>query len=108
MKKKRDHKTRPGAQSIPKSICDQKGCKFFGDYAQQGVCYTSNGDLIDWAKLDENDKRVVAELKAMKKREGKAYVASLEANYMCAILNWQLTLDECIRLRRDLALKTRK
>lgn len=89
-------------------MCAQKGCKFFGKIAQQGVCYSDEGELVAWAKLEAREKELVAELKAMKKREGETYVRALEAYCITAMMNWDLTLDECIRLRRDLALMKRR
>jgi hypothetical protein len=88
-----------------KRICAQKGCKFRGKEAQQGVCYSGQGELIDWDRLAEQEAREQAELDRVKKKyKGKTYVEWLEAMYLCAQLNWQGTLDECIRLRRDNAL----
>lgn len=105
-KKHRKHAiiTRTDQRPITTRICAQKGCKFFGKEAVQGVCHTTDGDLVEWAKLDAHEKQLEAELSAMKKREGKNYVRALEAYYLCTMMNWQLTLDECIRLRRDNAI----
>lgn len=96
------------SREIVERMCAQRGCKFFGKAAQQGVCYDDEGALAAWAKLEAHEKELVAELKAMKKREGKAYVRALEAYYITAMMNWDLTLDECIRLRRDLARAKRR
>lgn len=100
---KKAHKTlrQTHQRPITKTICAEKGCKFRGKEARQGVCYSNEGELADWAKLDAHEKQLVTELKAMKKREGKDYVRALEAYYVTAMMNWQITLDECIRLRRD-------
>jgi hypothetical protein len=89
-------------QRVEERYCAKKGCKLYGKIAQQGVCFRDNGELVDWDALDEAEREVVAELKAMKKREGKRYVEALEAHYICAMLNWEMSLDETIKLRRDL------
>lgn len=91
-------------REIKKRVCAQQGCEFFGKEAQQGVCHDTDGDLIEWAKLDAHEKELSDSLKEMRERLGDDYVASLEAHYVCAMMNWQMTLDECIRLRRDIAL----
>lgn len=103
MRKKKEHRTKPAERSYSIKICDQPGCEFRGKEAQQGVCHTTDGDLISWAKLDEHEKEITADLADMKKREGKSYVRALEAHYISAMLNWQGALDETVKLRRDLA-----
>ena len=91
------------------TTCAQPGCKFKGKPAQQGVCYTAKGHVVEFAALDRVEREITADLKAMRKREGKSYVRVLEAHYTAAMMNWEMTLDECIRLRRDVALaKVRK
>ena len=100
------HKTIKQTRERPivTTICAQKKCRFFGKEAQQGVCYSAEGEVVDWAKSAVQEKEVLDDLKAMRKREGKGYVRALEAYYACAMMNWTITLDECVRLRRDLAL----
>lgn len=102
-RKSEQHRTKAAEKSYQIKICDQPGCKFRGKEAQQGICHTTDGDLISWDKLDEHEKALEAELAAMKKREGKHYVRALEAYYISAMLNWEGTLDEVVKLRRDLA-----
>lgn len=104
---KKAHKTlrQTHQQPVTRTICVEKGCEFRGKDARQGVCYSNEGELADWVKLDSHEKQLVAELTAMKKREGKDYVRALEAYYVTAMMNWQITLDECIRLRRDSAVR---
>jgi hypothetical protein len=103
MSKQKPHRTRSAEKSYSIKICDQPGCKFRGKEAQQGICHTTEGELIGWDKLEAHEKEIVAELADMKRREGKDYVRALEANYICAMLNWEGALDETVRLRRDLA-----
>lgn len=87
-------------------ICVQAGCKFKGKPAQQGVCHSSTGELTDWDKLDKYNAEVVEELRRLRKAEGSGYILALEAHYISAMVNSDLILDECIRLRRNLALAT--
>jgi len=103
MKKRKPHRTKSAEKSYPILICDQRGCEFFGKAAQQGVCHTTEGELINWDKLEAHEKEILADLADMKKQEGKNYVIALEVHYISAMLNWQGSLDETIRLRRDLA-----
>jgi len=103
MSKKKQHRTKSAERSYSIKICDQPGCKFRGKEAQQGICHTTEGELIEWDRLDAHEKEVTAELADMKRREGKDYVRALEAHYISAMLNWQGSLDETLRLRRDLA-----
>lgn len=108
-----EHKTKIERQietrEVVKRVCANEGCRFFGQEAQQGVCYTTHGDLADWGKLDAREQEVLKELEEMREREGDDYVRALEAHYVSVMTNWQLTLDECVRLRRGLALaRTRR
>lgn len=91
-------------RNIRERVCAQKGCKFFGEPARQGVCFDAKGEVAVWDKLAAHEKALLDELKHMKKREGKAYGRALEAYYVTAMMAWQLVLDECVRLRRDVAL----
>lgn len=84
-------------------ICDRKECEFYGKEAQQGVCHTDNGDVVKWDALEAHEREILAAMEEMRQNEGDQYVKALESHYLSAMMNWQLTLDECIRLRRDLA-----
>jgi hypothetical protein len=103
MSKQKKHRTKSAEKSYSIKICDQQGCKFRGKEAQQGICHTTDGDLISWDKLEAHEKAVVAELADMKLREGKGYVRALEAYCISVMMNWQVALDETVRLRRDIA-----
>jgi hypothetical protein len=94
---------RTETREVVTRVCARKDCQFFGQEAQQGVCHTTDGDLVEWATLDAHERELLDSLRAMREREGEDYVGALEAHYVSAMMNWQLTLDECIRLRRDLA-----
>jgi hypothetical protein len=97
--------TRVFARNIHETFCTQPKCKFSGQHAQQGICHTTEPELVDWDRIDKQDKQVEEELEWAKKRhKGSEYVKYLEAMYSCVWLNWQATIDECIKLRRDNAL----
>lgn len=102
------HKTvkRDKQQTIVESFCDQKGCQFFGQPAVQGVCFTTNGDIVDFDRLNAYEAELLREMAELKKKSKstKDYVAALEAYYVTAQMNWQMGLDELVRLRRDNAL----
>lgn len=104
----RAHKTfkQSYQQSVTKTFCAQRSCKLYGKEAKQGVCYSNEGELADWAKLAAHEKKLLAELEVLKKDAGKDYQRVLEAHYVSAVMNWQLVLDECIRLRRDATLRS--
>lgn len=88
---KKSHATESRDRSFKESICAEKGCKFFGQLAQQGVCHTTSGDLIDWDRLAQHEQREEAELAVFRKKyKGKEYVRWLEAMYLCAQLNWTI------------------
>jgi hypothetical protein len=92
-------------RAIFETFCAQPRCKFNGKEAQQGVCYSNEGEIVSFDKLAKHESALHAELKALRKQEGaRSYVTALEAHYVSAMMNWQITLDECIRLRRDIAL----
>lgn len=96
-----DHKLRETTREIKSHICDEEGCEYRGETSVQGHCYSSDGDLIRFDALDKHEAETMADLKAMREREGDGYLECLEAHYISAMLNWTGTLDECVRLRRD-------
>jgi len=101
-----DHKITKTTEQrdITKHICAQDNCIFFGRDAQQGVCYTSDGEVAMFAALDKHERELEKELREMRQREGDDYVRALEVHYVTAMMNWRITTDDCVRLRRDLAL----
>ena len=60
--KQKQHRTKSAEKSYLIKICDQQGCQFRGKEAQQGICHTTDGDLINWDKLEAHEKGIVAEL----------------------------------------------
>lgn len=103
--RRHNYETRVFAREIHEVFCTDKGCEFYGQHAQQGICYSNKPDVIDWKRIEQLEKRQAEELAYFKKKyKGKSYVRWLESMYDCAQLNWTFTLDELIRLRRDNAL----
>ena len=97
--------TRIFAREIHETFCDDKKCRFYGNHAQQGICYSDKPDAVDWDRVAKLEQQQDDELQYFKKKyKGKAYVKWLEAMYSCASTNWRFTLDDLIRLRRDVAL----
>jgi hypothetical protein len=103
--KRHDIETRVFAREIHETFCTDKKCEFYGQHAVQGVCYSNKPDVIDWKRVEKQEKQLEEELAYIKKKyKGKAYLSWLESMYHCAQMNWTFTLDELIRLRRDVAL----
>jgi hypothetical protein len=99
------HKTKVTKREINEDLCDNKKCKFFGKRAVQGICYSEEPELLDYKKLEEQEKVARDTIKWLKKKfPGKAYLKALESYYECAWLNWTVSLDETIYLRRENAL----
>lgn len=103
--KRHSYETRVFAREIHEPFCTTKGCEFYGQHAVQGVCYSNKPDVIDWKRVERQEKQLAEEMVQIKKKyKGKEYLRWLEAMYECAQMNWTFTLDELIRLRRDVAL----
>lgn len=85
-------------------ICAKNGCTWQGLPQQQGACYSAEPEIVDLDKLDAQEAALRVDLRELKKRTGKRYVAALEAHYITAMLNWTVTLDEVIQLRVEQAL----
>lgn len=100
------HKTEQRKAEIINTYCAQPGCNFEGEHAVQGTCYSNKGEILDWSLIEKAELEVAEELKKIKKLYGatsKKYIRWLEAMYECACANWTITLDECVRLRRNVA-----
>lgn len=99
---KPDHKTKQSTHEITQYLCQEDGCEYQNKPTVQGICHDTKGDLADWDKLDKYSEGAEAELAEVKtKHTPEEYVKWLEAMYICMDINWQFSLDECIRLRRD-------
>lgn len=93
----KDHRRETRSREIVDQYCAEPRCKFKGKPAVHGVCYHADGDLVPFAKLDKYESELRGEMAKMTK-------LSLQEHYIAAMLNWEMTLDECIRLRRDNAM----
>ena len=101
--KKHRHKTEQVTESkdITRTVCRQPGCRFRGQTAVGGHCFDNRGEIVEWAKLAKIERELTADLRAMRRREGKDYARTLESHYVSAMMNWDIVLDECIRLRGE-------
>ena len=108
--KTKSHPTVGKQHTYTQRICNDKRCKFYGKQTVQGVCYATDGNLVEWAKLDAEEKDLIASLKDIRKssKSDKDYVRALEAYYISAMMNWEISLDETLRLRRQNALLKEK
>lgn len=99
------HNTERRAREITETVCTQEGCQFNGQHAVQGVCYSDHGDLLEWEKIDAHEKELLEELATVRAANPDTeYIHWLEAMYISLMMNWQFSLDEVVRLRRDIAL----
>lgn len=100
------HKTEQRKAEYIETYCAHAGCNFEGQRAVQGTCYSNKGEVLDWDLVDKAERDVAEELNKVKKEYGatsKKYIRWLEAMYECSMANWTITLDECVRLRRNVA-----
>lgn len=110
--KARKHKTetRVFAREIHESYCAQRGCRFFGKRAVQGVCFSSerfDGERDIWKWIDLKAKHQADErayFHKLYRGKPKEYIRHLEAHYESAVMNWDLTLDELVQLRGENAI----
>lgn len=106
-----EHRQELRTCEVQESYCVEPGCEFNGERAVQGVCHSSKPDLADWDRLHDAGERFADELRKIRTEhytDKDEYIEWLEAMYECAMLNWTFTLDECIRLRREVALLKRR
>ena len=89
-------------------ICDDPTCQFYGQETVQGVCHTTEGELASFASLEqcENVAKGIIDSYRSSVEEGgtEAYIAILENLFISTWMNFTGTLDECVRLRRDITL----
>jgi hypothetical protein len=96
----RKHKVKKTRKEYVVFLCQNKKCEFFGKPTVQGVCHREDPDVIDYKKLDKQEKEARETIKWLKKKfPGKKYVKALESYYECAWINWSSSLDETIYLR---------
>lgn len=103
------HATTERTREVREKLCDEPTCEFRGEPAVQGVCHSTEGEIADWEKLEKAEREIEAQLVDMRREATDLddYVRSLEAYYTSVAINWDMTLDECIRLRRENALLRR-
>jgi hypothetical protein len=92
---------------IEEWFCDEPSCEFYGRPTQQGVCHTAEGELVDYDKLIDYAQRSAEETLRVRREHypsDEEYIPWLEAHYECAMINWTFSLDECVTLRREVAL----
>lgn len=111
---KRRHKhsieTRVYAREIHETICVQKGCRFHGQRAQQGICHTTtpmasnSWDYTD-SVFDYACKCADEQMAEWRKRyrNQKDRLKALECTLWCYLVNTTTGLDELVRLRAKLA-----
>lgn len=101
-----DHKRQETTRQVVEYICKEPTCQFFDEPIQQGVCHSDNGDLVEFDRLADASLEFARELKEIRAHytDRDEYIGWLEAMYECVMMNLTFTLDECIRLRRDIAL----
>jgi hypothetical protein len=110
----RGHQTeqRIFAREIHETFCAQRGCRFFGKHAQQGHCHTRTPCIgKDWEHIDaafQFAERAATEQLGLLRKDcrgnPRAYLKWLEAHVWCGWVNAAGTLDELVRLRRDVAI----
>lgn len=102
-----EHKREIRKREYDESYCAEPTCEFFGERVQQGVCHTTEPDVADLEKIDKHITELAEGLLDIRKNHypnAEDYIPWLEAHYECAMVNWAFGLDECIRLRREVAL----
>jgi len=108
---KHNTETRVFLRDIHETWCTEPGCKFSGQHAQQGICY-SPLDGVEFAYVENSERRaaeVIKELSAYRKKMGdKAYIEHLEAHIFCQWMNSEFALDELVKLRADLGVRNLK
>lgn len=92
---------------IPRSVCDQPGCRFRGKPAAQGVCFSLNNDvatkyLKQTLQSGEDFLKEAKSLRRANKHTGdKAWIKYLEGQIVCGWANNTFSLDELVHLRAE-------
>ena len=86
-------------------ICDEPSCEFYGQQAVQGICYSSEGELIENKALErvESDALEIIEGYRRDRPDPQEYLELLESSFVANWINYTGTLDECVRLRAKMA-----
>lgn len=105
--RKKEHLTELRDRSFKRSFCIQKGCKFYGKEAVQGVCFSSDPMAEDsWARIKVAIKYGEASLREEKaiSKNHKDYVQRLESSVSWMWTNQVSHLNEMIYSRRRISL----
>lgn len=94
------------AQEIHTSFCDTKGCRFYGERAVQGVCFTTPALLAEYRRDQGIEREAREHLAWIKKHggRGRKYVSYLEGEVFVMTMNSRSMMDELVLLRRKVAL----
>jgi hypothetical protein len=105
--KRNHHKTETRKREIVESYCAEKGCKFFGQPAAQGICHDVIHPLqkkyLDTVMRYGQDRlRGEKSLrKANKLMTDRKWIQHLEGELACEWANAWFTLDELVYLRAE-------
>src|SRR6478672_6424350 len=106
-KNMKDHKMKSGTRTIPQSICQEKGCDYYGKPAEQGVCFHRLKHPMDKyiSAVIQQGEDLLKELKSLRKVNGQRsmakWVKHLEGHIVCGWANNTFHLDELIHLRGE-------
>jgi hypothetical protein len=106
--------TRIFARNIHESFCMQRGCRFYKQHAQQGVCHTTKTftGSPDWSYVDAIDKEASLHVgfirKQYRKDPRKKYISRLENEITTMWMSSMFHTDEMVYLRRELAVTRKK
>ena len=97
--------TRIFARQIHEHFCDQPDCQFYGKHASQGNCWDATDPeekqhphYLDYVEHVANE---WIEHYRKDRRSDADYIGDLEGALFCNVMNYHLTLDECVRLRAE-------
>lgn len=95
-----DHLIEQRERTIIDSFCRQDECEYKGMPAVQGHCFSRPDDMTEKyiTNVMEKADRALAQIKEI---AGDEYLKHLESYYVTAVTNWDFTLDELVRLRRE-------
>lgn len=95
-----EHATELRDRIIKEVYCVEAGCEYAGNTAVQGHCFSRPDDVTEKyiARISDKADRALAEIKEI---AGDDYVRDLESYFVSVMANWDFTLDEVIKLRRE-------
>ena len=96
------HKTKPGKIKVHGTFCAQKGCRFYGERAAQGVCYSSPPKpYLKYIKRVERHAYELVEGTLQGCKTKNERIKHLKSALLCTWMNGEFSLDECVRLRGE-------